>query len=174
MLRRSLKRGVEAFCIMILTSSRHTGFAVSCTSERPTSASPSMTPTANCPKPLRKAIVQDCLWAVEFSLHQCGRYSDVADVYNATGCLTRAAQYMVHALFALLNSEYFVGDKHARRLIDQVSARPHSFTSRLAEVLAHCGGDSAGLRRSTETLSSLWLEIVELTAGAYLPRFRLR
>lgn len=116
--------------------------------------------------------MQDCLWAVEFSLHLCRRFADVADVYNATGCMTRSAQYMVHALFAM-NREYFVGDKYTNRLIDQFSARPRDFTSRLASILAHCGGDTPGLRRSTEALTSLWLEIVGLTAGAYLPRFRL-
>jgi hypothetical protein len=96
----------------------------------------------------------------------------VADVYNASGCVTRVAQYLVQALFAL-NKEYFVSDKYANRFIDQFSSRPHDFTSRLASVLAAPGADTAVLRRSAELLTSLWLETIDLTAGKYRPRFRL-
>jgi len=86
--------------------------------------------------------------------------------------MTRTAQYLAQALFAL-NREYFVSDKYANRLIDQFSSRPHDFTSRLASVLAAPGADTAGLRRSAELLTSLWLQTVDLTAGTYRPRFRL-
>jgi hypothetical protein len=126
----------------------------------------------NYPEALRERIVQDSLWAAEFSLWSCRGFADVADVYSATGCLTRTAQYLVQALFAL-NKEYFVSDKYANRLIDQFSSRPNDFTSRLARVLAAPGADTAGLRRSAELLTSLWLETVDLTAGKYRPRFRL-
>jgi hypothetical protein len=37
--------------------------------------------------------------------------------YNAAGCMTRVAQFLVHALFAL-NEEYFVSDKYADRLLE--------------------------------------------------------
>ena len=127
---------------------------------------------ANYPEALRERIVQDSLWAGEFSLWSCRGFADVADVYNATGCMTRIAQYLVQALFAL-NREYFVSDKYANRLIDQFLSRPHDFTYRLASVLANPGADTAGLRRSAELLTSLWLESVDLTAGSYRPRFRL-
>jgi hypothetical protein len=127
---------------------------------------------AQYPEALRERIVQDSLWGVEFSLWSCRSFADAADVYNATGCMTRVAQFLVHALFAL-NNEYFVSDKHANRVIDQFTSRPRDFTSRLASVLANSGADTAGLRRSAELLTSLWLETVDLTAGAYRPRFQL-
>lgn len=73
---------------------------------------------ANHPEALRERIVQDGLWGVEFSLWSCRNFADVADVYNATGCMTRIAQYLVQAVFAL-NKEYLVTDKYATRLIDQ-------------------------------------------------------
>ena len=126
----------------------------------------------NYPEALRERIVQDSLWAVEFSLRFCRNFADMADVYNATGCMTRIAQYLVQALFAL-NREYFVSDKYANPLIDQFSSRPHGFTSRLTSILANPGADTAGLRSSAELLASLWLETVDLTAGRYRPRFRL-
>lgn len=126
----------------------------------------------NYPEALRERIVQDSLWGAEFSLWSCRNFADVADVYNATGCMTRVAQFLVHALFAL-NKEYFVSDKYANRLIEQFPSRPHDFTSRLASVLAAPGADTAGLKRSAELLTSLWLETVDLTAGRYRPRFQL-
>jgi len=65
------------------------------------------------PEPLRDRIVQDSLWGAEFSLPFCRSFGNAADVYNAVGCMTRAGQFLVHALFAL-NSEYFVSDKYAK------------------------------------------------------------
>ena len=127
---------------------------------------------ANYPEALRERIVQDSLWAVEFSLQFCRNFADMADVYNATGCITRIALFLVHALFAL-NKEYFVSDKYANRLIDQFSSRPHDFTTRLAAVLANPGADTAALKKSAESLTLLWRETVDLTAGTYRPRFRL-
>jgi hypothetical protein len=127
---------------------------------------------ANYPEALRERIAQDSLWAVEFSLQFCRNFADMADVYNATGCMTRVAQFLVHALFAL-NKEYFVSDKYANQLVDQFPSRPHDFTTRLAAVLANPGGDTAALKKSVESLTSLWRETVELTAGTYRPRFRL-
>lgn len=127
---------------------------------------------ASYPDSLRERIVQDSLWAVEFSLHFCRNFADAADVYNATGCITRIAHFLVHALFAL-NREYFVSDKYANRLIDQFPSRPCDFTTRLAAVLANPGADTGALRKSAESLTLLWRETVGLTAGTYRPLFRL-
>lgn len=124
------------------------------------------------PETLSERIVQDSLWGAEFSLKMCDRFADVADVYNATGCMTRIAHFLVHALFAL-NKEYFVSDKYVNRLIDGFPLRPHDFMSSLASVLASPGADSAGLKKSAERLTRLWLETLDLTTGRYSPRFRL-
>ena len=86
--------------------------------------------------------------------------------------MTRIAQCLVHALFAL-NNEYFVSDKYANRLIDQFAVCPADFTTRLSSVLSIPGGTSAELARSAELLRALWLEVVGLMAGAYEPRYRL-
>ena len=127
---------------------------------------------ANYPEPLRNRIVQDSLWNAEFSLSFCRGFTETADVYNVAGCLSRVAQFLVQALFAL-NREYFVSDKYANRLLDQFPLRPPDFTSRLAGGLSHLGSEPAQLGRFTELLSALWRETVDLTDGAYQPRFRL-
>lgn len=128
---------------------------------------------AEYPEPLKKRIVQESLWGAEFSLCFSRTFARSADVYNAAGCMTRVAQFLVHALFAL-NEEYFVSDKYASRLLEQFALRPRDFTTRLAGVLSNPGGDPTELCRSSELLSALWLETVALTAGVYKPRFDLR
>ena len=127
---------------------------------------------ARYPEPLRDRITQEALWGAEFSLLICRRFAAAADVYNAGGCMTRVAQYLVHALFAL-NKQYFVSDKYAKRLLEQFALRPHDFMPRLERVLSSPGSDSAELGRSTELLAALWLETVQLTAGTYKSLFRL-
>jgi len=128
---------------------------------------------AEYPELLRNRIVRDSLWGAEFSLEFCRTFGDAADVYNAAGCMTRVAQFLVHALFAL-NREYFVSDKHAGRLLEQFALRPRDFTLRLTRVLSSPGSDRAQLRRSSQGLGELWLETVALAAGTYKPRFPLR
>jgi hypothetical protein len=125
---------------------------------------------AEYPEALKSRVVQDCLWGAEFSLLFCRGYAETADINNAVGCMTRAAHFLIHALFAL-NKRYFLSDKSANRLIESFLLRPADFTSRLAEVLASPGNNSAGLKTSVELLSALWLETVDLTAGTYNPRW---
>lgn len=128
---------------------------------------------AEYPEPLRNRIVQDSLWGAEFSLQFCRTFAQSADVYNAAGCLTRVAQFLVQALFAM-NREYFVSDKYAGRLLEQFRLRPRDFTLRLERMLSNPGNDHTALRKSSELMSALWLETVALTAGSYKPRFNLK
>jgi hypothetical protein len=125
---------------------------------------------AEYPKALRDRIVQDCLWGAEFSLLSCSKFGGMVDVCNAVGCMTRVAQFLIHALFAL-NKKYFVSEKSANRLIADFPLRPRDFMSRLAAVLARPGGNSEELGKSVELLSALWLETADLTGGTYQPRF---
>ena len=127
---------------------------------------------AEYPELLRDRIVQESLWGAEFSLRFCRTVANSADVYNTVGCMTRIAQFLVQALFAM-NREYFVSDKYAPRLLEQFRLRPHDFTARLERVLSSPGNDASELRRSSELLSALWLETAELTEGKYKPRFDL-
>lgn len=125
---------------------------------------------AEYPEPLGNRIVQETLWGAEFALWSCRGFSLFADVYNAVGCMTRVAQSLVQALFAL-NRRFFVSDKYASKVIDDFALRPRDFMSGLAGVLSSGGANSAELGRSSDQLSALWLETLELTAGAYTPRY---
>lgn len=127
---------------------------------------------ATYPEPLKKRIMHDGLWGAEFSMWSCDRFAASADVYNAAGCMTRAAQYLVHAIFAL-NEEYFLNDKHVNGILAQLPKIPHDFARRLADVLSRVGRDAAELCSSLESLRQLWADAVKLTDGAYQPRFDL-
>jgi Nucleotidyltransferase domain/Domain of unknown function (DUF4037) len=127
---------------------------------------------AGYPTALKDRIIQESLWGAELSLRFSRTFENSADVYNAAGCMTRAAQFLVHALFAL-NEEYFVSDKYAARLLEQFALRPRDFTLRLAHALSNPGSTPTKLHRSSELLGALWLETVALTAGTYKPRFDL-
>lgn len=120
---------------------------------------------------MRDRVVQESLWGAEFSLWYCRTFAS-RDVYIAAGCMTRVAQYLVQALFAL-NREYFISDKYAKLLIEGFASKPDGFFSRLEIVLSKPGLNSDELRFSVESLSALWRETVEFTAGTYKPRFDL-
>jgi predicted nucleotidyltransferase len=127
---------------------------------------------AEYPAALKDRIVQDSLWLAEFSFLLCRKFSSTADVYNAAGCMTRIAQFLVHALFAL-NNEYFVSDKYANCRLDEFKIRPPDFTIRLAQILSKPGANAAELGSSIELLETLWREAVGFTEGSYKPRFQL-
>jgi hypothetical protein len=124
------------------------------------------------PDPLKDTILREGLWGAEFSLWSCAQFAASTDVYNTAGCLTRAAQYIVHALFAL-NGQYFLNDKHANRFLNEFPQVPPDFNGRLAAILANPGSNISELRNSVNALSNLWSETVTLTQGAYQPRFDL-
>jgi hypothetical protein len=127
---------------------------------------------AGYPEPLRSRIVQESLWGAEFTLRSCRTFASSVDVYNAAGCMTRVAQFLVQALFGL-NRQFFVSDKFAGKLIERFALCPTGFSARLAQVLAHPGASAAELERSSERLTALWLETVELTGCLYRPRYDL-
>jgi hypothetical protein len=65
------------------------------------------------PAALKHTIVSDMLWSVEFTLIAARKFASARDSYNTVGCLTRIANYLTHALFAL-NEIYYLNDKLAR------------------------------------------------------------
>jgi hypothetical protein len=122
------------------------------------------------PEPLKARIVQGSLWSAEFSLLHARQFAERADVYNAVGCLTRVAQYLTQALFAL-NERYFLSDKDAARVIEQLPLHPPHFESRLTGALARAGADASELHASVTCMREIWGDTVALTNGTYRPRF---
>ncbi|WP_162618575.1 nucleotidyltransferase domain-containing protein [Pedobacter yulinensis] len=128
------------------------------------------TAVAAYPAPLKQTIVQDCLWLAEFTLMQCAGFAAAADVYNTTGCFTRAANYLVHALYAL-NESFPLGDKRALNELEQMAVRPRNFSARLNRILGAPGQEADPLVSSLVSLKQLWKEVVGLCGGTYRSRF---
>lgn len=124
------------------------------------------------PALLKSSILRESLWGAEFSLWSCDRFAAAADSYNAVGCMTRAANYLLHALFAL-NEEYLLNDKQWRRIVTQFATVPDRYAERLAAIFSHPGQHASELLDSLHLLRELWAETVTLTNGAYEPRFDL-
>ncbi|TAD89115.1 MAG: DUF4037 domain-containing protein, partial [Bacteroidetes bacterium] len=70
------------------------------------------------PPMLKQSIVQQSLWSAEFTIWQAEKFASKADMYNTVGCLTRAINNIISALFAL-NEMYPMGDKRAIEIIEK-------------------------------------------------------
>ncbi len=124
------------------------------------------------PQPLKRAIINRFLWAVEFDLEHARKLATRGDVYNAAGCLTRCASELVQVAYAL-NERHFVHDKGALDEIASFELVPAGFGSVLTEVLSEPGRSSRTLRQSTSKLGTVVQELIDLCGGLYSrPDFR--
>jgi len=122
------------------------------------------------PELLHQRAVNDGLWSAEFTLLHARSFAAQGDIYNTVGCLTRTATNLTQVLFAL-NRSYYMSDKGAMRAIDGFALAPAGYTAALGAILAAPGHDAQTLARSVAALEALWQRVVELTNGAYRPKF---
>ncbi len=121
------------------------------------------------PQKLKKSIVQQSLWAAEFTIWQAGKFAGKADMYNTVGSLTRAISNIVTTLFAL-NEIYPMGDKRAIEIIEQTKNKPINLSSKINNILC-CNKNS--LEDNVGHLKVLFDETVELADGQYKPYYKL-
>jgi hypothetical protein len=124
------------------------------------------------PAALKHTIVSDMLWNVEFALVFARDFARKRDIYNAVGCMTRIANYLTHALFAL-NETYYLNDKHALGFIDQFDEKPADFHRTIEAVLAKPGETTAALTGSVDQLARLWNDVTILAADLYKPKYHI-
>jgi hypothetical protein len=128
---------------------------------------------ADYPEALRRAVVQDFLWAAEFGLAAfASKFVARADAYGTAACLTCAVNQLVLALFAL-NRKYLLNDKTALAEVAEFERAPREFAARVQRTLAHPGDSSAELAAAVESVAQLHRETVALAEGIYQPRFAL-
>jgi hypothetical protein len=127
---------------------------------------------AHYPEKLKHTIVSDMLWSVEFTLIAARDFARKADVYNTVGCLTRIANYLTHALFAL-NEAYYLNDKHALGFVDQFANRPANYHQAIEAVLARPGETALALTASVDQLARLWNDVTVLAADLYRPKYNI-
>ena len=127
---------------------------------------------ATYPHALRRKIIQDSLWNTEFTLAAGWTAAGTGDVYASAGCLTRVAQYLTQALFAI-NEEYFITDKNACKLIEKMARHPKNYEAQISSILANPGRTTEQLQQRFGALAQLWQDVVKLADGLYQPRYKL-
>ncbi|MBS1786161.1 MAG: nucleotidyltransferase domain-containing protein [Acidobacteria bacterium] len=128
---------------------------------------------ANYPEELRRAVVQDYLWQVEFNLAAFARkFAAREDAYGTAACLTRAVNQLILVLFAL-NRQYLLNDKTALAEVAEFALSPRAFAPRVQQTLAHLGSSAAELDDAVKSVVQLFQETAVLTDGLYQPRFAL-
>jgi predicted nucleotidyltransferase len=118
------------------------------------------------PEPLRRSVVQDCLWAVEFGQLFAEKFAAREDPYGATGCLARGVHRLVLALFAL-NRRYPLNDKTALEEVSELEWVPPEFAPRVRALLAQPGGTRETLTASVAALAALLGEVTALCGDLY-------
>lgn len=121
------------------------------------------------PPKLKQAVIQQSLWAAEFTIWHAEQFAEKRDMYNTVGCLTRAVKNIVMVLFAI-NELYPIGDKRAIEILEKANITPTFLKQKIETILC---ADRNTLNKNIDFLKSLWLETVELTGGAYKPFYNL-
>ena len=128
---------------------------------------------AHYPEAMRRAVVQDYLWAAELGLAAFApKFATRSDGYGTAACLTCAVNQLVLVLFAL-NREYPINDKTVLAEIAEFKRAPRDFGPRVQTTLAHLGASPAELVAAVESVAQLVRETVELADGLYQPRYTL-
>jgi len=125
------------------------------------------------PEAMRRAVVQDYLWAAEFGLAAFARkFADRTDVYGTAACLTRAVNHLVLCLFAL-NRKYLINDKTALAELAEFERAPREFGPRVQKTLANLGASQTELVAAVTSIAQLLRETVTLAKGLYRPCYTL-
>ena len=128
---------------------------------------------ADYPEALRRAVVQDYLWAAEFGLAAFARkFASRSDAYGTAACLTCAVNQLVLVLFAL-NRKYPINDKTALAEVAEFERAPQGFGPRVQKTLSRPGASSADLGIAVESVAQLVRETIKLAGGLYRPRYAL-
>jgi hypothetical protein len=123
------------------------------------------------PAELRRRVVQDQLWSVEFGLSAFAKkFSARGDVFNTAASLARFGHQLSLAIFAL-NSCYPVNDKTVLEEIAELPAAPSEFGPRLTKILGQVGTTREALERSVTTFSELFEEMVAIAGDLYSSRY---
>ncbi len=128
------------------------------------------TSVATYPESLRRAIIQDHLWSIEFSLMNARKYLERGCVYATVGCMTRMAAELTQVLFAL-NRIYFVTEKGALETIDTFTIHPKNYSKRMNAVLSHPGSGNH-LTNSLKIFEEIVQEVIALADPIYKPKYK--
>ena len=124
------------------------------------------------PEALADAVIQNRLWSVDFGLTAfANKFAANGDVHGTAGCISRFAQAMVLAVFAL-NRTYPLNDKTAMLEIEMFPIRPEDFGARLESIQAKLGSTPESLAASVSSIGALFGEVRALAGSRYAPPWR--
>ncbi len=125
------------------------------------------------PPALQRAVIQNCLWGVEFGLKAFApKFAERGDAYGTVGCVSRFSHFLVLALFAL-NETYLLNEKTALEEIDGFTIAPQAFSERIRRLLSNAGASPDGLALTVAGLTKLFEEIKALAGAAYVPEWEI-
>lgn len=125
------------------------------------------------PEALRRAVVQDYLWAAEFGITAVApKFAGRSGPYGTASCLARVVHQLLLVLFAL-KRHYLMDDKTALTEAAAFEQAPQEFGPRVQQLLARLGDTPEELGAAVASTRELVREMVALTQGLYQPRFVL-
>jgi hypothetical protein len=127
---------------------------------------------ATYPAKLKQKVIEDSLWAAEFTLLYARSFAAQADIYNTVGCLTRVASNLTQALFAL-NERFFIRDKQVMDMVAKFSHLPAGYIQQINRILACPGSTAQELTKTVSDLEQAWLRVVSLAGVQYEPKFQV-
>jgi hypothetical protein len=122
------------------------------------------------PQKLKQTVIQQSLWAAEFTIWHADYFAEKQDVYNTMGCLTRAVKNIVSALFSM-NELYPMGDKRAIEFLEQSNIKPAHLKEKIEKIVC---ADKNTLNNNIALLKTVFNETVALAPGIYKPFYNLR
>jgi hypothetical protein len=123
------------------------------------------------PEALRRQVVQDYLWSVEFALHAFAwKFARHGEVYLTASTIARCVHALILVLFAL-NRRYLVNDKTTLVELSEFPHCPPDFRNRVEALLARVGRGSPELEQSVSLMHALFEEVVTLSGDLYAPRY---
>ena len=126
---------------------------------------------AKYPEALRRRVVQDYLWSVEFALHAFApKFARQGEVYLTASTIARCVHALVLVLFAL-NRRYLVNDKTVLKEASDFPLRPPDLRRRVDSLLSRVGSIPTELEHSVSLADALFREIVELSGDLYSPKY---
>jgi predicted nucleotidyltransferase len=125
------------------------------------------------PEALRRQVVQDYLWSVEFALHAFApKFAMQGEVFLTASTIARCIHALVLVLFAL-NRRYLLNDKTALLEVSDFPLRPRDFRKRVEALLSSVGARLAELEHSVSLMNALFEEVVALSGDLYSPKYDL-
>lgn len=124
------------------------------------------------PEALKKGIIQQNLWSVEFTLLHAKKCANGNDLYTTAGCVTRILSCLTQVLFAL-NEIYFISDREALNAIDHFRISPNGYRKNIETILSNLNVYDGIRTKTVCDLSQVFLDVKQLVGALYEPKYCL-